>query len=325
MFNECLFNELSCRFFLNLPSEELSDTRIMVQVHQSYWFLIDNWCDFQIKYSLDVLPWNLTQFIYLYKIWFIKKLKLNSLTFDTIWSNYIDIYYKEIPVAGVVLFRYQSNIKEIEVLMIKGATSQKWGFPKGKINKNELWLECAARELLEETNWNGLLIGLQTNKIEEIEIQVEFEEKKNFKLKHYYHSKIINPKPFKKHLLQVFFLNLHKLGNTWNKQYIEYQNKSIFVQTPFRLYFFDYILFLKQLQVLTRHDNKTSNNNNNNNNNINNKFDLNEFKINDKKEVSEIQWHPLKNLLLLENLLYLFRKNYHLIKDSIFCLSKSCT
>jgi ADP-ribose pyrophosphatase YjhB (NUDIX family) len=38
-----------------------------------------------------------------------------------------------------------------EVLLVKGRTTQKWSFPKGHIKKNETDLECARRELLEET------------------------------------------------------------------------------------------------------------------------------------------------------------------------------
>lgn len=38
-----------------------------------------------------------------------------------------------------------------EVLLVKGRLSKKWSFPKGHCKRQETDLECAARELLEET------------------------------------------------------------------------------------------------------------------------------------------------------------------------------
>lgn len=41
--------------------------------------------------------------------------------------------------------------KEGEVLLVRGRTTQKWSFPKGHMKKQETELECARRELFEET------------------------------------------------------------------------------------------------------------------------------------------------------------------------------
>jgi 8-oxo-dGTP pyrophosphatase MutT (NUDIX family) len=55
--------------------------------------------------------------------------------------------YKNIKRAGIIL--YNSNN---ELLMVKGRIAKKWGFPKGKLEINETFLNCAKREFKEETN-----------------------------------------------------------------------------------------------------------------------------------------------------------------------------
>lgn len=37
---------------------------------------------------------------------------------------------------------------------MKGFNTRSWGFPKGKINKDELEIDCAAREVYEETGFD---------------------------------------------------------------------------------------------------------------------------------------------------------------------------
>ena len=49
-------------------------------------------------------------------------------------------------VFGCILVSQKGNI-----LTVKGRVSEKWSFPKGHIEKNESTLECALRELYEET------------------------------------------------------------------------------------------------------------------------------------------------------------------------------
>ena len=57
------------------------------------------------------------------------------------------MYKLSIPTAGLVILNPQMD----KVLMVKGWNSgSSWGFPKGKINKNEPERECAAREVFEE-------------------------------------------------------------------------------------------------------------------------------------------------------------------------------
>merc|ERR1711924_87922 len=58
----------------------------------------------------------------------------------------------QIPRAGGILL----NPKMDKVLLIRGTTSSSsWGFPRGKIGaKHETDLECATREIFEETGYD---------------------------------------------------------------------------------------------------------------------------------------------------------------------------
>lgn len=41
-----------------------------------------------------------------------------------------------------------------KVLLVKGYRGSTWGFPKGKIDKDEDKVSCAVREVLEETGYD---------------------------------------------------------------------------------------------------------------------------------------------------------------------------
>jgi mRNA-decapping enzyme subunit 2 len=51
-----------------------------------------------------------------------------------------------------VIYKYKDiSLNKIEYLLVKGVIFNKWGFPKGKKDENESDIECASRELFEET------------------------------------------------------------------------------------------------------------------------------------------------------------------------------
>jgi 8-oxo-dGTP pyrophosphatase MutT (NUDIX family) len=61
------------------------------------------------------------------------------------------------------------------VLLVKGWKSTGcWGFPRGKINQNETDMECAVREVLEETG-----VDLEGHMREEDTIEVFMDGKRN--------------------------------------------------------------------------------------------------------------------------------------------------
>lgn len=60
-------------------------------------------------------------------------------------------YKERVPVRGAILLNYDMD----EVVLVKGwKKSASWSFPRGKINKDELDLDCAVREVYEETGFN---------------------------------------------------------------------------------------------------------------------------------------------------------------------------
>jgi 8-oxo-dGTP pyrophosphatase MutT (NUDIX family) len=54
--------------------------------------------------------------------------------------------YKPSTVFGVILVS-----KDKKVLLVKGRKAHKWSFPKGHLEGDETWSECAIRECHEET------------------------------------------------------------------------------------------------------------------------------------------------------------------------------
>jgi len=67
---------------------------------------------------------------------------------DTAVSDF-KAYKNKVPVYGAILLTREMK----EILLVQGFRNQ-WGFPKGKVNKEEDELLCAIREVLEETGYD---------------------------------------------------------------------------------------------------------------------------------------------------------------------------
>lgn len=57
-------------------------------------------------------------------------------------------YFYQIPVCGAIIYR---NASKKEWLTVKSPWSKRSGFPKGKMNHGESDIDCACREVYEET------------------------------------------------------------------------------------------------------------------------------------------------------------------------------
>lgn len=84
--------------------------------------------------------------------------------------------FKKLESFGICCFKFNDN-KEIEILLVqpKEDNLNKWGFPKGKINKNEKELDAAIRKFKEEAGNTELLYlfrksFFQINKYKKIKI-----------------------------------------------------------------------------------------------------------------------------------------------------------
>lgn len=64
-------------------------------------------------------------------------------------TNWIE-YKFSIPCSGAVLL--DKNLEY--VLLVQGYGSKNWSFPKGKVNHDETLINCAIREVLEETGYD---------------------------------------------------------------------------------------------------------------------------------------------------------------------------
>ncbi|KAF2225911.1 Dcp2, box A domain-containing protein, partial [Elsinoe ampelina] len=146
-------DDLCVRFIINLPQEELeSVARICFQIEEAQWFYEDF-----IRPIDPTLPsMNLKQFS-------LKILGHCPLTSSFSDEQHLAAYqeflgYKtRVPVRGAIMLNPEMD----HVLLVKGwSKSASWSFPRGKINKDEDDLDCAVREVWEETGFDISEAGL---------------------------------------------------------------------------------------------------------------------------------------------------------------------
>ncbi|OAX42954.1 DCP2-domain-containing protein [Rhizopogon vinicolor AM-OR11-026] len=144
--HEEVLEDLSSRFLLNLPEEELSSLeRICFQVEQAHWFYEDFIREQNPKFpSLPLKKFSamLFQACPLLHQW--------SHDHEQAFNTFMQ-YKTRVPVCGAIML----NDTWEKCILVKGwKSSSGWGFPKGKINESEPTHECAIREVLEETGYN---------------------------------------------------------------------------------------------------------------------------------------------------------------------------
>ncbi|KAG2154854.1 DCP2-domain-containing protein [Suillus clintonianus] len=160
--HEEVLEDLSSRFLLNLPEEELSSLeRICFQVEQAHWFYEDFIREQNPKFpSLPLKKFSamLFQACPLLHQW--------SHDHEQAFNTFMQ-YKTRVPVCGAIML----NDTWEKCILVKGwKSSSGWGFPKGKINESEPTHECAIREVLEETGYN--LAG-QLNPANVIEMSIK--------------------------------------------------------------------------------------------------------------------------------------------------------
>ncbi|KAJ5620135.1 hypothetical protein N7510_004119 [Penicillium lagena] len=140
-------DDLCVRFIINLPREELESVeRICFQVEEAQWFYEDF-----IRPLDPALP-SLTLKAFALRIF-------QHCPLMSQWSHYHHItafseflaYKTRVPVRGAILLNHDMD----EVVLVKGwKKGANWSFPRGKINKGEKDLDCAIREVYEETGFD---------------------------------------------------------------------------------------------------------------------------------------------------------------------------
>ncbi|KAI9063087.1 DCP2-domain-containing protein [Trametes sanguinea] len=144
---EEVLEDLSSRFILNLPEEELASVeRVCFQVEQAHWYYEDfvreqNPSKFP-SYTLKTFSEALFRACPLLAHW--------AQDHDKTFASFMQ-YKTRVPVCGAIML----NDTWDKCVLVKGwKSSAGWGFPKGKINEQEPKHRCAIREVLEETGYN---------------------------------------------------------------------------------------------------------------------------------------------------------------------------
>ncbi|XP_068694461.1 m7GpppN-mRNA hydrolase-like [Montipora foliosa] len=143
---QTVLEDLCSRFLINIPEEERRDiVRLCFQVETAHWFYVD----FYRQEHPELPTCGLKDFT---KIIFEQFSFLNKSgeNIDEVFENWKKYKYS-VPVYGAILLN-QNLDKCVLVQPFMSRTS--WGFPKGKVNKDESAFDCAIREVLEETGFD---------------------------------------------------------------------------------------------------------------------------------------------------------------------------
>ena len=141
-------DDLCVRFIVNLPQEELlSVERICFQIEEAQWF----YEDFIRPLDPHNLPsMHLRKFSQLMfqhcPLFSAYSAELHQQAYDQFLA-----YKTRVPVRGAIML----NQDMTHAVLVKGwKKGAKWSFPRGKINKEENDLDCAVREVWEETGYD---------------------------------------------------------------------------------------------------------------------------------------------------------------------------
>ncbi|KAJ6005930.1 hypothetical protein N7451_003874 [Penicillium sp. IBT 35674x] len=140
-------DDLCVRFIINLPREELESVeRICFQVEEAQWFYEDfiRPLDPALpSLSLKAFALRIFQHCPLMSQW-------SHYHHQTAFSEFL-AYKTRVPVRGAIMLNQDMD----EVVLVKGwKKGANWSFPRGKINKGEKDLDCAIREVYEETGFD---------------------------------------------------------------------------------------------------------------------------------------------------------------------------
>lgn len=141
-----VMDDLALRFVVNCPEEEHESVeRLLFQVEAAFWFYDDQY--------REIWP---TKFPTFNLLTFSKSLFSHCSLLSAFEHRTKEIYeaftqYKyQIPTCGAMLLTPDKS----KLLLVKSWKGNSWGFPKGKIDRDEDKLACAVREVDEEVGFN---------------------------------------------------------------------------------------------------------------------------------------------------------------------------
>lgn len=140
-----VLEDILVRFVVNVPKEDLSSLeRVCFQVEEGQWFYTDF-----VRLLNPALP-SMKMKSFAPRI-------LSKCPLIWKWGNPSDAlsqfgkYKSTIPVRGIALMNKDLS----KVILVRGPESGTWSFPRGKISKDETDIECAIREVREETSFDA--------------------------------------------------------------------------------------------------------------------------------------------------------------------------
>lgn len=141
-----ILDDLSSRFIINVPGEERKDLiRICFQIELAHWFYLDFYCPDEAKLK----PCGMKEFT-AHIFQHIPFLRPHANNVDKVLEEWRE-YKQNVPTYGAILL----NEDLTHVLLVQSYWAKSsWGFPKGKVNKEEEPTHCAIREVLEETGFD---------------------------------------------------------------------------------------------------------------------------------------------------------------------------
>jgi mRNA-decapping enzyme subunit 2 len=146
-------DDLCVRFIINLPHEELQSVeRICFQIEEAQWF----YEDFIRPLDPSLPSMNLRRFALLMFQHCPLSSSYSELHHTQAYEDFL-AYKTRVPVRGAIML----NDDMTHAVLVKGwKKGAKWSFPRGKINKDEADLDCAIREVWEETGYDLKGAGL---------------------------------------------------------------------------------------------------------------------------------------------------------------------
>ncbi|KAK6851840.1 hypothetical protein PG995_011965 [Apiospora arundinis] len=158
-------DDLCVRFIINLPQEDLqSVARICFQVEEAHWFYEDF-----IRPLDPTLP-NMALRTFCLRMFQHCPLfaSFTEANYEQAFNEFV-FYKTRVPVRGAIMMNHAMD----STVLVRGWKSNaNWSFPRGKINKDEDDLDCAIREVFEETGFDIRAAGLvpEDNNVKFIEI-----------------------------------------------------------------------------------------------------------------------------------------------------------
>ncbi|EED22103.1 decapping enzyme Dcp2, putative [Talaromyces stipitatus ATCC 10500] len=221
-------DDLCVRFIINLPREELESVeRICFQVEEAQWFYEDfvRPLDPALpSLSLKAFAMRIFQHCPLMSEW-------SEYHHAAAFSEFL-AYKTRVPVRGAILLNHDMD----KVVLVKGwKKNANWSFPRGKINKEEKDLDCAVREVLEETGYDLKAAGLVKDEkhMKHIEITMREQHMKLYVFRGVPMDTVFAPQT-RKEISRIEWVNLSDLPTVKkNKQHDAVNANKFYMVAPF--------------------------------------------------------------------------------------------